>query len=198
MKARPRRTRRIGTAALTTTLALATLTLLAACGTTSSGGSSAAAGAGSSDVNTSLGPTGTVGAARTPLGTVLVDSHGRTLYELTVDSTQHIVCVGVCASLWPPDTLPAGAKPVAGGGVEATLATVQRPDGTWQVAVDGHPLYTYRGDDAAGQTKGQGVMDTGGTWYALSASGTPLTSGATAMTSSSSSSSSGSAGYAHY
>ena len=132
------------------------------------------------------------------LGTVLVDSHGRTLYELTVDSTQHIVCVGVCASLWPPDTLPAGAKPVAGGGVEATLATVQRPDGTWQVAVDGHPLYTYRGDDAAGQTKGQGVMDTGGTWYALSTSGTPLTSGATAMTSSSSSSSSGSAGYAHY
>ena len=174
MKARPRRPRRIGTAALTTTLALATLTLLAACGTTSSGGSSAAAGAGSSDVNTSLGPTG------------------------TVDSTQHIVCVGVCASLWPPDTLPAGAKPVAGGGVEATLATVQRPDGTWQVAVDGHPLYTYRGDDAAGQTKGQGVMDTGGTWYALSTSGTPLTSGATAMTSSSSSNSYGSTGYAHY
>ena len=36
-------------------------------------------------------------------------------------------------------------------------------------------------------------MDTGGTWYALSASGTPLTSTAT-----SSSTSSGIAGYAHY
>ena len=51
------------------------------------------------------------------------------------------------------------------------------PDGTWQVTADGHPLYTYRGDHAAGQTKGQRVMDTGGTWYALSASGTPVTSG---------------------
>lgn len=191
MQARLRRPRQIGATALTTTLTLAVLALVAACGTTSPGG--AAAGAASSDVNTSLGPTGTVGAARTALGTVLVDSHGRTLYELDVDSAQRIVCVGVCASIWPPDTLPAGAKAMAGGGVEATLATVQRPDGTWQVTADGHPLYTYRGDPTAGQTKGQRVMDTGGTWYALTASGTPVTSTAT-----SSSTSSGGAGYAHY
>jgi predicted lipoprotein with Yx(FWY)xxD motif len=188
MQASPRR-RRFGTAALTTTVTLALATLLAACGTTSSGGSAGAAG--SSNVNTSLGPTGTVGAAHTALGTVLVDSRGRTLYELTVDSANHIVCVAVCASLWPPDTLPAGGKPVAGGGVEATLASVQRPDGTWQVTADGHPLYTYGRDSAAGQTKGQGIMDTGGTWQALSASGSPVTSGA-------GTSSSSPKGYAHY
>jgi predicted lipoprotein with Yx(FWY)xxD motif len=193
MQASSRR-RRNGTAALitTVTLALAAL-LLAACGTTSAGGSAGAGvGAGSSNVNTSLGPTGTVGAAHTPLGTVLVDSHGRTLYELSTDSAKNIVCVAVCASLWPPDMLPSGAKPVAGGGVEATLASVQRPDGTWQVTADGHPLYTYSRDGAAGQTRGQGVMDTGGTWHALSASGSPVMSGAGGSASSSSK------GYGHY
>jgi predicted lipoprotein with Yx(FWY)xxD motif len=190
MHARLRPARRLGTAALTTTITLAIATLLAACGTTSTGGSAGAAG--STNVNTSLGPTGTVGAAHTALGTVLVDSHGRTLYELSVDSAQDIVCSGVCASLWPPDMLPAGAKPVAGGGVEATLTSVKRPDGTWQVSADGHPLYTYSRDSAAGQTNGQGVMDTGGTWHALSASGAPVMSAAGA------SSPAGSYSYAHY
>jgi predicted lipoprotein with Yx(FWY)xxD motif len=170
-----------------TTTAVALAATLAACGTTTGG----SAAAGSSNVNTSLGPTGTVGAAHTGLGTVLVDNHGRTLYELTVDSAQHITCVDVCSSLWPPDTLPSGGKPVAGGGVEATLASVQRPDGTWQLTADGHPLYTYRGDSAAGQTTGQGLMDNGGTWHALSASGQPVTSAGGGSTSSP-------GGYRHY
>jgi predicted lipoprotein with Yx(FWY)xxD motif len=181
MQAQPR-PRRSGTAALTTSLTLTAVALLAACGTTSAG----------SDINTSLGPTGTVGAAHTPLGTVLVDSRGRTLYELDVDSTQHIVCVDACARTWPPYTVPAGAKPASGGGVEATLATVQRPDGTWQVTADGHPLYTFGGDRTAGQTTGQGVRDTGGTWDALAASGSPVTAPATPK------SSKGPPGYAHY
>jgi predicted lipoprotein with Yx(FWY)xxD motif len=150
------------------------VTTLAGCAATSSG---SATSPGSSVVNTSLGPPGTVGAARTGLGTVLVDSHGRTLYELSVDSAKNIVCVAVCASLWPPDTVPAGTTAHAGGGVEATLATVQRPDGTWQLTADGRPLYTYGGDSSAGQTKGQGVRDTGGTWYVLSATGAPITGG---------------------
>jgi predicted lipoprotein with Yx(FWY)xxD motif len=190
MQASARRRRQVGTAALVTSVTIALVTLLAACGTTSSGGSTGAAG--NSNVNTSLGPMGTVGAAHTALGTVLVDSHGRTLYELSVDKAGHIVCVAVCASLWPPDMLPAGGKPAVGGGVEATLGTVQRPDGTWQVTADGHPLYTYSQDSAAGQTKGEGVMDTGGTWYALSASGSPVMAGA------GTSSSSSAKGYGHY
>jgi predicted lipoprotein with Yx(FWY)xxD motif len=168
------RRRRVGAAVLVAAGGLVIATTLAACGTSSSGGGT---NAGSSAVNTSLGPPGTVGAARTNLGTVLVDSHGRTLYELSVDSAQHIVCAGYCASLWPPDTVPAGTMAHAGGGVEATLTTVKRPDGTWQLVADGHPLYTYGGDGAAGQTKGQGVKDNGGTWHALTPGGAPLTSG---------------------
>lgn len=144
---------------------------LVACSSGSGGGS----GGGATDgVSTSIGPVGTVGAAHTALGTVLVDAQGRTLYELSVDSASAIVCTGVCASIWPPYVIPAGTVPKAGGGVGAALTTVQRPDGTVQVTAAGHPLYTYASDSAAGQTKGQGVQDTGGTWYALTPAGTPV------------------------
>jgi predicted lipoprotein with Yx(FWY)xxD motif len=156
---------------LTITAAAATL---AACASPS--GTSAGAGSTARAVSTSIGPTGTVGAARTALGTVLVDSRGRTLYELSVDSATKIVCTAMCAALWPPYTVPAGGHPSAGGGVDATLSLTQRPDGTMQVTANGHPLYTYSGDSAAGQTNGQGVQDTGGTWHALTTSGAPVMS----------------------
>ncbi len=144
---------------------------LAACGSTS--------GAGAGSVNTSLGPQGTVGAVKTGLGTVLVDAHGRTLYELSVDTPGRIACAGTCAAIWPPYTVPAGTKPMSGGGVAATLTTVRRPDGTMQVEADGHPLYDYSRDTGAGQTSGEGVQDTGGTWYALTEGGQPVMSAGT-------------------
>src|SRR5947207_1698527 len=51
-------------------------------------------------------------------GTVLVDSHGLTLYSLSAERNGHFICTGSCESLWHP--LMASATP---GGV-ASLAIV--------------------------------------------------------------------------
>jgi hypothetical protein len=40
-----------------------------------------------------------------------------------------------------------------------------------QVTIDGHPLYTFSGDTAAGDTNGEGI---GGVWFVASPDGTPL------------------------
>lgn len=101
------------------------------------------------------------------LGTVLVNGAGLTLYRYTADSSDHATCTGACASLWPPLTVPAGEHVVAGRGVKASLlATVTRTDGSQQVVFNGMPLYLYKGDTRAGQTKGQGIERT---WFAVSA-----------------------------
>ena len=76
-------------------------------------------------------------------------------------------CSGQCAVNWPPLLVPAGAKVQAGSGVTAALGTIQRPDGTTQVTYQGHRLYYFEGDTAAGTDKGQGVD---GTWFVLSTS----------------------------
>ena len=75
-------------------------------------------------------------------------------------------CDGACASAWPP--LTTSGKPTAGAGVVAAASsgTAKRPDGTTGVTYDGHPLYTYAGDGAPGQTAGEGLTDYGAPWYA--------------------------------
>jgi predicted lipoprotein with Yx(FWY)xxD motif len=40
-----------------------------------------------------------------------------------------------------------------------------------QLTVDGYPVYTYVGDSKPGQAKGQGLNESGGLWWAVSASG---------------------------
>jgi predicted lipoprotein with Yx(FWY)xxD motif len=131
--------------------------------------------------------TATVDAAHTSLfGTVLVTSTGRTLYMLTADSPTASVCTGTCASVWPPLTVT--GTPTAGSGVKASeLGTITRSGGGHQVTYDGHPLYTFTKDTAAGQVNGEGINKFGGIWYVLSTSGSPvkapIASGTTTTTS---------------
>jgi predicted lipoprotein with Yx(FWY)xxD motif len=62
-------------------------------------------------------------------------------------------------------------------GVTGKLSTITRPDGTTQATYDGHPLYTYAGDSAPGQAKGNGLNVSGGLWYEMTVSGaTPAAS----------------------
>jgi predicted lipoprotein with Yx(FWY)xxD motif len=97
--------------------------------------------------------------------TVLVDSHGRTLYRNTTEKNGKIKCTGSCALDWPPLLVPAGEKAVAGTGVTAAkLGKVKRPDGKTQVTYAGSPLYRFAADHKAGDANGQGID---GIWFAV-------------------------------
>ena len=104
---------------------------------------------------------------------VVTNSKGMTLYWFVPDTSTASKCTGSCATYWPPVTGPV----TAGSGVTGTLGTITRPDGTTQATYDGHPLYTYVGDTAAGQAKGNGLNLSGGLWYEMTVSGAkPATS----------------------
>ena len=106
----------------------------------------------------------------TSLGKILVTTQGRTLYLFAPDKRGKSACYGSCATYWPP--LLVTGKPTAGAGVKASLLGVTvRKDGKHQVTYNGHPLYTYVGDSAAGKTKGQGLNLSGGLWWVVSPAG---------------------------
>jgi predicted lipoprotein with Yx(FWY)xxD motif len=136
---------------------------LAACG----GGGATAARAPSKTTSTS--PT-SVGAGKTALGTILVDSQGRTLYLFTHDSGTTSMCSGPCATAWPP-LLATGAATATSGANAALVGTSKRADGTTQVTYNGHPLYRFVKDRTAGETNGQGVTAFGGSWFAVTVAG---------------------------
>lgn len=106
--------------------------------------------------------------------TILVSSHGVTLYHLTGEQNGKFICTSAkCVQTWPP-LRPSGST-VSATGV-GSLSTVKRPDGTVQVTYKGWPLYTFINDHAAGQTNGEGIKLGGGTW--LAATTTASASGA--------------------
>jgi predicted lipoprotein with Yx(FWY)xxD motif len=108
----------------------------------------------------------------TKLGTILVSSSGRTLYEFTRDHSRSNSCVKIkeCPGIWP--ALQSSGKPIAGPGVRASLlSTIKLPGGASQVTYAGHPLYLYSGDSGPGQTSYVGESAFGGRWYAINASG---------------------------
>jgi predicted lipoprotein with Yx(FWY)xxD motif len=99
--------------------------------------------------------------------TVLANAKGLTLYSFAPDTATRSACYGSCAVYWPPVTGPVTAGP----GVTGTLATIKRSDGSVQATYDGHPLYTYVGDSAAGQAHGNDLNLNGGLWHEVPASG---------------------------
>ncbi|MEX2555310.1 MAG: hypothetical protein WEB06_06745 [Actinomycetota bacterium] len=114
----------------------------------------------------------TVNVATSPLGQILIDAEGRTLYLFMNDTANTSVCTGGCAQTWPP--LLVTGPPTGGLGVEASkLGTTSRTDGGTQVTYNGHPLYHFASDSAPGDTKGQGV---GGNWFVVSPQGEPIQS----------------------
>jgi predicted lipoprotein with Yx(FWY)xxD motif len=109
----------------------------------------------------------------TSLGKILVTAQGRTLYLFAPDKRGKSTCYGSCASYWPP--LLVTGKPTAGTGVKASLLGVTvRKDGKHQVTYNGHPLYAYVGDTAAGKTSGEGLDLSGGLWWVMSPAGTAV------------------------
>ena len=111
-----------------------------------------------------------VAVAKSPLGRILVDSKGITLYDFVKDRGTTSSCYGACAALWPP--LTTKGKPVAGHGVRASLlGTTKRKDGKLEVTYNGHPLYYFVSDRKPGQTTGQALNQFGAPWWVLSPAG---------------------------
>jgi predicted lipoprotein with Yx(FWY)xxD motif len=177
-----RRGRRVLTAIASIGAVAAITLVLAGCGSGSSNGSSSAStgsgpyggsssSSGSATTNSSGGSS--VDLASTSLGKVLVDSSGRTLYLFEADKGPKSMCDGACAAAWPP--LTTKGNPKAGAGVSAAkLGTTKRSDGSTEITYNGHPLYTFAGDTAKGQTNGQGIDGFGAEWYVLSAAGSKI------------------------
>ena len=153
------------------TAAVIPLTALAFAGC---GDNSNDATASSSPPKTASGSSATVGVENSGLGKILDDSKANTLYLFKKDSGTKSACSGACATEWPP--LRASGKPTAGSGASASmLGTTPRSDGKAQVTYNGHPLYTFAGDQKPGDTSGQGVNAFGGLWYVVSPAGNQVT-----------------------
>jgi predicted lipoprotein with Yx(FWY)xxD motif/plastocyanin len=97
------------------------------------------------------------------LGTILTDPKGMTLYLFTKDTTAgESSCYDKCAQSWPPFT---AEEPFSlPFNMQGELTTIQRTDGTTQVAYNGIPLYYFAKDKAPGDVNGQ---DVGEVWYVL-------------------------------
>ena len=104
-----------------------------------------------------------VEAADTSLGVVLVDAEGFTLYVFADDAPDTSNCADGCAEAWPPAAV--DGEVVAGPGVDGSLlGTIERDDGSTQVTYESQPLYRFAGDEAPGDTNGEGVADV---WFVI-------------------------------
>ncbi len=125
--------------------------------------------------------TATVSLHKTALGAILANAKGHTLYMFVKDKHGKSACTGLCARYWPP--VIAKTRPTAGAGLERSLlGTTTRSDGRKQVTYNRHPLYTFALDKRAGETNGQGSTGFGARWWALAATGRPVTRTATVTT----------------
>jgi predicted lipoprotein with Yx(FWY)xxD motif len=126
--------------------AVAVLALATACSSSGGGATKVSGGGSSVTITMSSGH--------------LVGPDGHTLYSNSADTAAHPICTGKCLHIWPPVL----GTPVAGSGVSAgQLSTIARGS-TTQITFAGHPLYEFSSDTKAGDTKGDGITDQGGTW----------------------------------
>ncbi len=156
----------------------------AACSSSSSSGTASAssapasassAPASSASASSTAAASGALKTAQVSGVTVVTNAKGFTLYSFAPDTATTSKCSGACAQIWPPVSGPA----TAGSGVTGKLGTITRSDGSTQATYDGHPLYTYVGDTAPGQAKGNALNVNGGVWSEVTASGTAASAGST-------------------
>ncbi|HEU5482714.1 MAG TPA: hypothetical protein VFU80_06470 [Sphingomicrobium sp.] len=109
---------------------------------------------------------------KAPFGPYLVDGSGRALYILEGERMPGGMhrCVGQCLAIWPP----VHGAAVAGPGVNPALLATMPMQGGPHATYAGWPLYYYHRDRVPGDTTGQDVHDSWGTWHLLSPSGEPI------------------------
>jgi predicted lipoprotein with Yx(FWY)xxD motif len=135
--------------------------VVGACGSTTSTGSTPS----TPTATPTTASTSTVQTAQVTVNgkalTILTDTQGRTLYYFTPDTAAKLACAGGCAKVWPPLLFTGSGTPTSSTSLPGTLSTLSDTNGT-QVEYSGYLLYTYSGDTAVGQTKGEGLF---GKWY---------------------------------
>jgi predicted lipoprotein with Yx(FWY)xxD motif len=162
---------RRGTSRVAAGAALAAIGVLAAACSSGSSTSATTTASTATHTTTASSANATVRTAQaTGVGMVLVDSAGRTVYLFTPDKQSSSTCTGACAAAWTPVVV--SGQPTAGSGLTVSLlGTVQDANGKTQVTYNKWPLYTFIGDTAAGQAKGEGLNTFGGHWTALDSQG---------------------------
>ena len=141
--------------------AAAVATVLAACGSSGSASSSSSGTSNHAVASVSSLKTAKIGGA-----TVLTNAGGFAVYSFGPDTSTMSNCNGTCAQNWPPVKGPASAS-----GVKGTFGTIKRSNGSTQATFDGHPLYTFVGDTAPGEAKGNGLNASGNAAAGSSSSG---------------------------
>ena len=153
-------------------LAVSAMFALSACGSSANSTSSGSKAGSAASYTVSAAPV-------SPVGTVLVNGQGRTLYLLSSEAGGKLTCTdgNGCTKVWPDTELPTGVTQgiTAGGVTSSLLSTVKAPGGKLYLTYGPNhwPLYTYSGDSRPGQARGQGIRSFGGTWSAISPSGSP-------------------------
>ena len=92
---------------------------------------------------------------------ILTDTNGKTLYYFTPDVLHNVACSTGCVDTWPPLLFKGTGTVNADTKLSGNLTTDNNTNGN-QVVYNGHYLYTYSGDSAPGDTKGNGI---GQKWY---------------------------------
>jgi predicted lipoprotein with Yx(FWY)xxD motif len=100
---------------------------------------------------------------------IIVAASGKTVYLYMPEGTSTTSKVpAALKAAWPAVTV-SGAATAGAALDKAKIAVQSQPDGTKQVAYNGHLLYTFQGDAGPGTASGEGL---GGIWFVLSPAGT--------------------------
>lgn len=161
------------------------LVLLAACGnsgSTTTGSPPAATSTPTAAPTTPAASSSSVSTASATVNgkavTILTDAHGMTLYYFTKDTPTTSACTSACLQNWPPLLFTGSGTPASSTSLPGMLSVVTTPSGQ-QVAYQGHMLYTFAGDTAAGQTNGEGKL---GVWFVATTDLQAASGGASATT----------------
>jgi predicted lipoprotein with Yx(FWY)xxD motif len=93
--------------------------------------------------------------------TVLTNAKGLTLYYFTADSATQSALSRNCLQVWPPLLFTGSGGPTSSTPLTGKLSVQTDINGN-QIEYNGHPLYTFSGDSAPGQTNGEGLY---GVWF---------------------------------
>ncbi len=109
-------------------------------------------------VPTAAIPADTIGTATSPLGTILTDARGMTLYYFANDipASGASSCSGQCAVAWPVFSV--DSVKVSAPLDPVNFGSITRADGTKQTTYYGWPLYYWQADKKPGDVNGENVQ----------------------------------------